>query len=196
MIDRRSLLVAAASTIVAGSSEGAPRGVVITGDLGRVAAYIKPLFSGFVGIDKKRGDYQDLAYFDEAGWVRAFDGADVVVHLAASLGNELPELLHDTYEASVNVLRACSLHRVPLVIFASSLWASPALGHKTIKSVDPVNYYGASKRNAEAMMAAHAATTGAATVAIRLGTVPPIGTPVAQTDSAWQPWVRIDRDGY
>lgn len=214
MIDRRSLLAAAAATALPGAAAAqscvinsldgtvtatagilcvASRRFVITGDLGRVAAYIAPMFPN-TGIDKKRGTYQDLSDFNENGWVRAFEGADVVVHLAASLEDRLPELMRDTYMASANVLRACALHKVPLVIFASSLWASPLSGHKTIRSVQPTTYYGASKRNAEAMMAAHAAETGAATVAIRLGTVPPIGTPIAETDSAWLPWVRMSDD--
>jgi len=62
-------------------------------------------------------------------WTEAFDGADVVLHLAADMRNQAPweRVLHDNIEATWNVIEAAARHRVRRVVFASSNWAVKAV---------------------------------------------------------------------
>jgi len=62
-------------------------------------------------------------------WMKVFEGADVVLHLAAYLrhDNNFPTVLRDNIQATWNVLEAAVRHRVPRVVFASSNWAVKAL---------------------------------------------------------------------
>jgi nucleoside-diphosphate-sugar epimerase len=57
-------------------------------------------------------------------WMTMFKGADVVVHLAAYLHQDLnwPHVLQDNIQVTWNVLEAAVEHRVPRVVFASSNW--------------------------------------------------------------------------
>jgi nucleoside-diphosphate-sugar epimerase len=57
-------------------------------------------------------------------WMPMFKGADVVVHLAAYLHQDLnwPHVLQDNIQVTWNVLEAAVEHRVPRVVFASSNW--------------------------------------------------------------------------
>jgi uronate dehydrogenase len=61
-------------------------------------------------------------------WMRMFKGADVVVHLAAYLYQDLnwPQVLQDNIQVTWNVLEAAVEYRVPRVVFASSNWAVKA----------------------------------------------------------------------
>jgi uronate dehydrogenase len=64
-----------------------------------------------------------------APWMKAFQGADVVLHLAAYLRHDLnwSRVLQDNVRATWNVLEAAVMHRVPRVVYASSNWAVKAL---------------------------------------------------------------------
>ena len=56
------------------------------------------------------------------GWAKAFEGADVVLHLAAERNPEAPweQVLRDNIQVTQNVIEAAIQHRIPRVIFASS----------------------------------------------------------------------------
>jgi NAD+ dependent glucose-6-phosphate dehydrogenase len=67
--------------------------------------------------------------FASASWIDSFEGADVVLHLAAHVRPDAPwkSVLRDNIEATWNVIQAAARYRVPRVIFASSNWAVRAL---------------------------------------------------------------------
>ena len=60
--------------------------------------------------------------------MRVFEGADVVIHLAAYLRHDLnwPQVLHDNVQVTWNVLEAVVKYHVSRVVFASSNWAVKA----------------------------------------------------------------------
>jgi uronate dehydrogenase len=62
-------------------------------------------------------------------WMKVFDGADVVLHLAAYIRHDdnFPQVLRDNIQATWNVLEAAVRHRVPRVVYASSNWAVKAI---------------------------------------------------------------------
>ena len=62
-------------------------------------------------------------------WMEAFEGADVVLHLAIDRRDTVPEqqLLFSNVQTNVNVIEAATRYRVPRVVFASSNWAVKAL---------------------------------------------------------------------
>ncbi|HUP01060.1 MAG TPA: NAD(P)-dependent oxidoreductase [Gemmatimonadota bacterium] len=64
-----------------------------------------------------------------ARWPRWFQGADVVLHLAAESDTSAPwrSVLSNNIEATWHVLHAAAHHRVPRVVFASSNWAVKVL---------------------------------------------------------------------
>ncbi len=94
-------------------------------------------------------------------WTNAFEGAEVVVHLAANIESLAPwkKVLPDNIQATWNVIEAAAMHRVPRVVFASSNWAVKALEQNMAPAcylpdgpkIDslappcPVNAYGLSK---------------------------------------------------
>src|SRR5262245_59141996 len=61
-------------------------------------------------------------------WMKMFEGADIVIHLAAYLRHDLnwPQVLHDNIQVTWNVLEAAVKYRVSRVVFASSNWAVKA----------------------------------------------------------------------
>lgn len=63
-----------------------------------------------------------------ARWTEAFQGTDVVVHLAADPSPQAPwpRVLHDNIQATQNVIETAVQHRVRRVVFASSNWAVKA----------------------------------------------------------------------
>ena len=67
--------------------------------------------------------------FGSASWMDSFEGADVVLHLAADVRHNAPweSVLRDNIEATWNVIQVAARYRVPRVIFASSNWAVGAL---------------------------------------------------------------------
>jgi len=65
-------------------------------------------------------------------WSDTFKEAQVVVHLAASIGPSAPweKVFPNNIQAMWNVLETAATHRVPRVVFASSNWAVKALEQK------------------------------------------------------------------
>ena len=94
-------------------------------------------------------------------WSDAFQGAEVVVHLAASIHPMAPwkEIFPNNIQATWNIMQAAARHGVSRVVFASSNWAvkarenelAPACYAPTGPKIDsdappcPVNAYGLSK---------------------------------------------------
>jgi nucleoside-diphosphate-sugar epimerase len=67
--------------------------------------------------------------FRRSSWSDSFDGADVVLHLAAAARDDASweTVLHDNIQTTWNIIEGAARHRVPRVIFASSNWAVRAL---------------------------------------------------------------------
>jgi nucleoside-diphosphate-sugar epimerase len=99
-------------------------------------------------------------------WTAAFEGADVVLHLAAqaSWSASWEDVLHNNVRATWNVLHTATAHGVKRIVFASSTWAVKALeralapgcyapGGPKIGPVDPrpLAPYGLSKAIGEQM---------------------------------------------
>lgn len=62
-------------------------------------------------------------------WMSAFDGVDVVLHLAADIQPSAPweSVARNNIQATWNVIEAAAKCRVPRVVFASSNWAVKAV---------------------------------------------------------------------
>jgi nucleoside-diphosphate-sugar epimerase len=181
--------------------------VVITGAGGNVGAKLRAHLTALGGYDLRlldldpRGDRQiqkaDLSVLDPA-WSDRFDGADVVVHLAAN-GNAAATwdaLIAPNVDAVLNVYLAAARHRTPRVVLASSVWAMagrPKDGARlTAGEPDPgANAYGASKLFGERTARAFWLSHGITSVILRLGGCRPGDNPPAFADDPWgeQCWI-------
>ena len=143
-----------------------------TGNLGRKATAALGAHDDVELVDI--GD-ADLSTYD-AGWVSAFEGVDVVLHLA---GDPRPvatwqSALSLNVDMSLNVLRACKTGDVRRFVFASSNWVLGGYRfsdelltpHTTPR---PVNAYGVSKLAIERVGAAVAAGSQMSFLALRIG---------------------------
>jgi nucleoside-diphosphate-sugar epimerase len=155
--------------------------VVITGAAGRIGVQMVEEFTeehelrliDRVPVPQRKSVVADLATthagtlgrawwrFRSRSWMHSFEGADVVLHLAADVRNNAPwkSVLHDNIEATWNVIQVAARYRVPRMVFASSNWAvrgleqalAPACyqpGGPKIGSADspqPLRPYGISK---------------------------------------------------
>jgi NAD+ dependent glucose-6-phosphate dehydrogenase len=98
-----------------------PRTIVITGAAGNMGRKLAAHLSGRCGLrllDRTTGD--DLSRWGD--WHRQFNGADVVVHLAADPEAYKPwaDLIGPNVDALIHTYQAAALGRVKRVIFASS----------------------------------------------------------------------------
>ncbi|MGH7825139.1 MAG: NAD-dependent epimerase/dehydratase family protein [Candidatus Binatia bacterium] len=75
------------------------------------------------------GSRLEWRWFNTSEFMRAFSGADVILHLAAESLPEAPwkRILRDNIQATQYVLETAAKHRVKRVVFASSNWAVKAL---------------------------------------------------------------------
>lgn len=158
--------------------------IVITGAAGKIATVLRTHLTAETFtlrlIDKDpAGDLAihraDLAETDP-GWTALFDGADAVIHLAARTHPAAPwsELVAPNIDAVLNLYRAAALHKVPHIIFASSIWAAAARradqGPIDAGCSDPGdNAYGASKVFAERVAHGFWRSDGVATTILRIG---------------------------
>lgn len=172
MLNRRVILAGAAAVAVCrtAAANTKPK-IVMTGDMGRVGGRLWPLLSPdyeIVGIDKKRGEAQNLE--TPADWVGLMQGAVAVVHLAWRMADyDTPQAI--MYNVAITEATLLCAHRsgVPRFIFSSSAWAAPELyGHRT--GFEPALYAG-SKLFVENLLQQFNLSTRMATCAIRLGQV-------------------------
>jgi NAD+ dependent glucose-6-phosphate dehydrogenase len=118
----------------------------------------------------------DLSTWNEA-WVARFEGADVVVHLAA---DRYPTATWETIlplnlDLMLNVYEAARLHKVGRIVFASSNWVLG--GYRFEDNVTltpethplPVNPYGASKLFAERYGKQLSEREGISVINLRIG---------------------------
>src|SRR5262245_35153945 len=109
-------------------SVGCVTRVLVTGSAGNLGSKALAALRALpevapVGLDRDGADV--VGDLDEFGdWAEAFAGADVVLHLAAQPKPTASwsMVVRSNIDASLNVLRAAELHRVPRVVFASSNW--------------------------------------------------------------------------
>jgi uronate dehydrogenase len=78
------------------------------------------------------GGWKKLLTWKSSRWSRAFEKAEVVIHLAANPKVLAPwqDVLHDNIETTWHVLETAAMYKVPRVVFASSNWAAKALEQK------------------------------------------------------------------
>jgi len=125
--------------------------VVITGAAGRIGTQIVEELSGIheiclidrIPIPDRKSVVADLAKvyagsmwrpwsrFTSASWTESFEGAKVVLHLAADVRNDASwdSVRHNNIQATWNVIKAAAKYQVSRVIFASSNWTVKALEH-------------------------------------------------------------------
>jgi UDP-glucose 4-epimerase len=115
---------------------------------------------------------------DEEAALKAVEGVEVVVHLAANTGVQ-PSIGNPRLDFEINVvgvfnlLEACRQEKIGRFIFASSgavVGETEPPIHEE-KAPRPVSPYGASKLAGEAYCSAYARTFGIRTVALRFGNV-------------------------
>jgi NAD+ dependent glucose-6-phosphate dehydrogenase len=78
------------------------------------------------------GGWRNWLKLNPEHWSNAFEGAQVVVHLAATIDPAAAweEILPNNLQATWNVIHAAAAHGVPRVVFASSNWAVKAIEQK------------------------------------------------------------------
>lgn len=140
----------------------------------------------------------DLAVWSPA-WATRFEGADVVVHLAAN-GHPAagwPALVGSNVDAVLNVYLAAAAHKVPHVVLASSLWA--AAGRRNDRApidagdADPGdNAYGASKIVGERIAHSFWQSHGVASTILRIGAYSSDMGP-ARLTRGWDAEARLSR---
>ena len=159
--------------------------VVVTGAAGNLGAKLCAYLRDRGGYELRlididpRGDPDilaaDLSRYEDH-WTALFDGADIVVQLAADHRPwaDWKSLTARNVDALLNVYLAAARHKVGKIVLASSLWAVAARWRDPLmiaaEEPDPgANAYGASKLFAERVARAFAAANGVATIALRIG---------------------------
>ena len=159
--------------------------MVVTGAAGNLGAKLCAYLRDRGGYELRlididaRGDADireaDLSRYEEH-WTALFDGADIVVQLAAEHRPwaDWHSLTGRNVDALLNVYLAAARHKVGKVVLASSLWAVAAQWRNPsailVGEPDPgTNAYGASKLFAERVARAFASANGMATIALRIG---------------------------
>lgn len=112
--------------------------VIVTGAAGQIGSQLVEKFSAIHElclIDRKPVSGRQTILADLANdstrsaWMELFEGASVVIHLAADMRTDAPwdSVLHNNIQATWNVIEVAAQHRVPRVVFASSNWAVKAM---------------------------------------------------------------------
>jgi nucleoside-diphosphate-sugar epimerase len=162
--------------------------IIVTGICGLIGRKLTAIFAGaghdIAGID--RWDGHDLSIMGD--WQQRFAGATAVVHLAASphSASSLEDIQRNNVIATGNVVRACIIHRVPRLVFASSTHvALGRYGYPGGKDA-PENFYGLSKLFGEHLVRLYAETNNQSAASVRIGWVPTAEQLQQQPD----PWIR------
>ena len=178
------------------------RRVVITGAAGNIGAKLRAHLTARGGFDltlldiDPRGDpliqQADLSQPARA-WSDRFEGAEVIVHLAAN-GNSAAgwdALTRANVDSVLNVYLAAAQHRAPRVVCASSVWAMAGRrdDHARLTADDPDpggNAYGATKLFAERTARAFWRSHGTTSLLLRLGGCLPGDNPPVWATDPWQ----------
>ena len=162
--------------------------IVVTGSSGLVGRKLTAIFASaghdIAGIDRLDGD--DLSSMGE--WQQQFAGAAAVVHLAASAhpASSIGDVQRNNIVATGNVVQACTINRVPRLVFASSTHvALGRYGYPGGKDA-PANFYGLSKLFGEHLVRLYAETSGQSAASVRIGWVPT----AEQLQQQHDPWIR------
>jgi len=177
------------------SPTGSPRRIVVTGADGLIGRLVMDAWRAGdryepVGLARKPGPYTDVLtdIADLDALVSAFDGADAIVHLAATsaVGSAWDAVLASNLIGTYNVFEAARRSGVPRVVFASSnhaigtyetanapeLYAldDPRVWDHTAE-IRPDSLYGVSKVYGEAMARYYVDHHGLAAACLRIGGV-------------------------
>lgn len=121
----------------------------------------------------------DLSEYGE-GWVRHFEGVDVVVHLAGEMRPTASwaECYKSNVIGTENVLRAAKINKVGSVIYASSNQVMAGYRFREgpvpeTASPKPLNPYGLSKLICEELCRSHSQETATTVVSFRIGYIDP-----------------------
>lgn len=161
--------------------------IVITGAAGRLGSIVRKHLSQSpdheqVLIDcNNHGDpairLADLAT-NYTAWDELFDGAEVVIHLAADPRPEAPwqAVARNNIDVTINVFRAAATHNVRRVIYASTLTTMDGYRYNTGPiSADwaprPVTFYAISKLIGETIGRMFAESHNMSVICLRLGAV-------------------------
>lgn len=160
--------------------------VVITGASGSLGSKARRHMEALGGYDLRLFTHQnragdpamiqaDLCRYDPA-WVKRFEGADAVLHLAADAAafSPWPSIQRLDIDMMLNVFLAAVEARVPRLVFASSNWV---LGGHRFDDVAlnaatpplPINPYGASKLFAERAGKSLSERFGISVICLRIG---------------------------
>ena len=192
-----------------------PQRVVVTGSDGLIGRLLLDAWRGggrydVVGLARKRGPYADVVVDvrDLEGLVKAFSGADAVVHMAATsaVGSSWEAVLNSNLIGTYNVFEAARQAGVERVVFASSNHAvgtfetqnapdlyqldDPRVVDDT-SDILPDSLYGVSKAYGEAMARYYVDHHGLKAYCLRIGGVRDPQDP-SHPNNLWQPQFDTD----
>jgi len=145
-----------------------------------------------LGAEIHWGDVADIESFD-----RAFDGCDLVVHLAAGTSGSPRDAETATLQGTRNLLELCRRHRPKRVVYISSCSvygvADYTAGRQVVEDAPLERFperrgpYSAAKQRAEAYVTSYMATGGSQMVVLRPGTV------IGPSGKAFTPMMGLSR---
>lgn len=182
--------------------EQQPRRVVVTGAAGNLGRKVVAALEArpdltLTLLDRREAPSLPIISADlrrpDPAWTRTFDGADIVVHLAANPNHRATwsELVHDNVDATLNVFEAAAAGGVRRVVFASSLHAAGCTDPLSAPAVPAISPYGISKAMGEHIGRHFAELRGLSVICLRLGMVrrgpnpAPRGHPDLATQYRW-----------
>lgn len=164
------------------------RTIAITGALGTLGGKLRAHFAGADHVlrlldaaetDDPAVTRADISVWNE-DWVRQFEGADTVVHLAAASkpGSDWTAIQRANIDLTLNVYEAAARNGVRRLIFASSNWVMAGYRHHDVHLTTdmeprPVNPYGVSKLVGERLGRSYFERRGLEVVCFRIGYIQP-----------------------
>jgi NAD(P)-dependent dehydrogenase (short-subunit alcohol dehydrogenase family) len=196
------------------SHAGKARVIAVTGASGNIGSYfarhaadrytLRLMVEDGADVDaiRRYGEVVTCDLGDLAGLKAGFEGADTVLHLAASAdpGSVWADLLPNNIIGTYNAMVAARSAGCRRLVFASSIHAvsgyPPDVQVKTTEPVNPGDLYGVTKCFGEALGRYMAEKEGLSVIAIRIGAFQP-GETAEKDDELWMldAWVS-QRDLY
>ncbi len=169
-----------------GSPDTARPTVLITGAAGSIGRKLRRHLDGRYElrlVDLHPGDDPAVAAADlsrpDEGWMRLFDGADIVLHCAAAsrVGARWRQVVRHNIEATINVLEAATNNGARRVILMSSSWTMAGYRFGTERLTTdlptrPINPYGVSKVVGERLGHGYSVHHGLSVICLRIGACP------------------------